>query len=51
MNRKWKILLLALLASLALAGGLRAINNQSLDEFEVSQEVEADQAVPFPVDI
>lgn len=51
MTRRWTILVMAVLATMALAGGLRAITNQSLDEFEVSQEVEADQAVPFPVDI
>lgn len=51
MMKKWKMLVLAFLAAMGVAGGLRAINNQSLDEFKVSQEVEADQAVPFPVDI
>lgn len=51
MMGKWKSLILALLTAMALASGLRAISNQSLDEFKVSQEVEADQAVPFPVDI
>lgn len=49
--KKWKMVALAALAAIGLASGLHAITNQSLEEFEVSQEVEADQAVPFPVDI
>lgn len=51
MSKKSKILLAILLGAIAVAGGLKAITNQSLDNFKVSQEVEADQAVPFPVDI
>ncbi len=44
-------LLLLALGILVLGSGLKALTTQDLTDFKVSQEVEADQAVPFPVDI
>lgn len=51
LKTRTRLLLLLLLGVLALGGGLRAMSKQDLKDFNVSQEVEADQAVPFPVDI
>ena len=50
MGRKGK-LLMVMLGIVALAGGLKAMTAQNLKDFKVSNEVEADQAVAFPVDI
>ena len=44
-------LLLLVIGILAVGGGLKATMTQNLKDFKVSQEVEADDAVPFPVDI
>ena len=51
MKSRTSRLLLLLIAILALGGGLRAMTAQKLTEFKVTQEVEADYSVPFPVDI
>ena len=45
-----KIFLLVL-GVLALGGGLKALTIQDLKDFKTSDQVEADDSVPFPVDI
>ncbi len=51
LRTKTGLLILLLLGILALGGGLRAMSKQDLKDFNVSEEVGADQAVLFPVDI
>lgn len=47
-NRRMILLVVSLLG---LAGAVAAMTIQGLEEFKVSEEVNADQAVAFPVDI
>ncbi|WP_417452111.1 hypothetical protein [Kordiimonas sp.] len=44
-------LLLLLMGALAAGSGLKAMTAQDIKDVRVSQEVEADHSVPFPVDI